>query len=282
MAHSNETRTVVALAKHRVRGLLHRELKSFPQSRPLYLGIVFGNLPPEQVGTAMRELLINTSLIPEFWARLATRVPPELAAIFWMELSEQLIAKPQCEFTNFGIFSRSFSLGRLVVTFDSRLRLDRRTGHSESFSRDPIESALSHLCSYAMRPIQDELLLWSDFGQFSTWRIPLICARILTAALPRAVGSFLADERVIARSVEQRSSKPIGDDPWFSLLGLLASSLAYEAWTLAFAIELLSGSLINVDGIGRFQYMNLKSSFECDENLLRLIESNLSGQAMAA
>jgi hypothetical protein len=171
-----------------------------------------------------------------------------------------------------------------VVSFDSRLSAEyRRTTSTSQFHKDPFESAISHHCDYVLEGIHRELWAWSDFGSFQAWRIPLILTHILSAALPRAVGNFLSDERAIAKCAEySRSSDAQQFDPLFLVLGAFISAVAYEGWTVAFAMELLGGSEIEIEGIGKFHHMNLKSSFECDQNLLRLIEANLQGQAMAA
>ncbi|HXA85327.1 MAG TPA: hypothetical protein VNZ47_09645 [Candidatus Dormibacteraeota bacterium] len=214
-----------------------------------------GTLEDRPVLARAGSLLLDEASRPDFANQLANDLMDHFGAVFWVELSEQLIRDTSCKFDALGEFKRFSN----VLSFIPEL-LWEKAALPSIVAESGTDYGIDALCRFAfesLRPNAREMFKNKFRGPES---FPDFCAELLRDKMPGILNVLKAPPAFVAGI--------------FSSVAALAS---YYAWVIAFDTAIRVGS-VSVSGVGDFQFVAgrvvNRVDFVVDEAFLKLIQIN--------
>lgn len=263
-----ETRSLLALMKFRVIGVLHSELLTNPVTEKTYRILLETAMDDQMFASHAGKLFATSTREATPARRIAPRLLPELVSILWAQVVDWLVDRSSCELKHFGVFRVNRASGTTHVDFTPSLLVTQATSEEAPAplnSTYQSESLIHKLCHPAVISAREELLRCPDFGSISDWRLPLIGISVITIALDAAWMIVLANPELA----------PELQNDTISVLAMTTSVVAYYAWLIAFGLELQTRSELNMPGIGHFRRTELQVDFTPAASFLTLLTANL-------
>ena len=260
-----ETRALLMFMRFRVVGMLHVELRTNPVTAQAYSLLLENNSDDQMFNLRAGLLLMERVSETKSAGRLAPRLFTELVPILWAQVVDWLVQMSTCEYKNFGIFRANRAAGTVHVDFTPNPVVAENAVPAPLHSTYRTESLIDQLCFPGIVAAREELVMWTDFGSISDWRLPLIGTTVITRALDLAWMNLLANKELVPE---------LGTDA-VEVFAMAASVVAYYAWAIAFGSELRTRSEWNMPDIGIFRRSELHVEFTPASCFLSLIRANL-------
>lgn len=260
-----ETRALLIFMRFRVVGMLHVELRTNPLTAQAYRLLLESNWDDQAFNVRTGHLLMENVSGTKSAGRIAPRLLTELVSILWAQVVDWLVEMSTCEYKNFGGFRANRAAGTVHVDFTPSPVVADNATPASLHSTYRAESLINELCYLAIVSAREELIMWTDFGSISDWRLPLIGTTVITRALDLAWMNVLANKEVVPE---------LGTDA-VEVFAMAASVVTYYAWAIAFGIELRTRSELNMQDIGLFRRSESQVEFTPASCFLSLLRANL-------
>jgi hypothetical protein len=274
------TPTVVSLMRHQALGLFWEGLLR-SEARERFASLIETTSEKTSIPARAGGLLLEQANNKQFVDQLAIDLVESLGSVFWVEMSEYLIAGTTCRFNAFGAFKRFAHKVSFIPEW-----LWEAAALPCVLPESAADSAIDALCRFAMEGGRHDAqtrysaLLPKGAGQYKKGG-----AKPLTGYRPDLPGAFpplateLLRERLPGILTVLRPTAP-------SVAGLFASaaSLAsYYAWVIAFDAVLRQG-FVSVPGVGSFELLPTMAQsqikFSAEQNFWKLIKINAETKAL--
>lgn len=266
MRTNRETERLLELLTSKADWVLNFVLRNMKQYEAEYFRLSIEHSDYSEFGLASRSLILNASKLGYFVQAISHRMPAEIGGLFWTSLTHELLDNERCHYQRFGSFTSRELGNRVRVDFSSDL--DIAANRYESLEpQDDVSFLLSKAITLILRSAWESTIEIEQTHSDRTSRVNLLISEFLANVLEPTYSEV---RRIILEEPQGINAKL----SLFALLSRATSLAAYEAWTFAFASELMSRHEVIVPGVGSFVEVDGKIRFIASEMFLGILAAN--------